>query len=367
MPLKNRFIRAATWEGLAAPDGSVTPELIEMMVALAKGGVGLIISSHSYVSRDGQGTPWQLGVYKDELVPGLKEMTAAVHKNGGKMILQLAHAGQYAEEKLTGAPPLVVSEPGGFPGQRGEILTKAGIRRLIGSYEKAAQRALNAGFDGIEIHSAHGYLLSQFLSPAYNQRQDEYGGGIENRIRIHRQIYDAVRARVGKACPVLIKMNCDDFADNGFTIEDSLKAAKHFSDMGIDGIEVSGGIIRTGKHSPSRPGILTEDKEAYFKEYARRFKERVTAPLILVGGLRSFTVADRIIRKGIADYISMSRPLIREPVLIRRWQNGDMRRSECRSDNLCFNPGFEGKGISCLTREIEKKGRGNPEMDSRFS
>ena len=367
MTLNNRFVRAATWEGLATEEGAVTPKLIEMMVRLAQGGVGLIISSHTYVSREGQGTPWQLGVYKDELVPKLKEMTAAVHEKGGKILMQLAHAGQYADEQMTGLPALAVSESGDFSERRVKIIIHEDIQRIVGAYAKAAKRAEEAGFDGIEIHSGHGYFLSQFLSPAYNKRQDAYGGSIENRTRIHLQIYHAIRDVVGKDYPIFIKMNCSDFMENGMEIDDSLSVAKLFADAGFDAIEVSGGIIRTGKRSPSRPGITTPDKEAYFKEYARRFKKEMKTPLILVGGLRSFEVAEKIIDDGVADYISMSRPFIREPDLIKRWKNGDLHKAECISDNLCFNPGFEGKGIYCVTRELAEKGEIGRQKATKFS
>lgn len=367
MSLKNRFVRAATWEGLATEKGEATPELMEMMASLAKGGVGLIITSHSYVSQEGQGTPWQLGVYDDKLIPKLEAMASAVHENSGKIVMQLAHAGLYAEVALTGRPALAVSDPAGFPEGNIKTITPVEIQRLVSSYAQAAKRAQVAGFDGLEIHSGHGYLLSQFLSPAYNKRQDEYGGAIENRVRIHLQIYQAIREVVGTDYPIMVKMNGSDFIENGLTREDSLKAAKLFADAGFDAIEVSGGIIRTGKLSPSRPGITTEDKEAYFEEYATHFKRNIKTPLILVGGLRSFTIADRIVAEGIADYISMSRPFIREPDLINRWKNGDLRKAECKSDNLCFNPGFEGHGVYCVTRELEKNKISGQHTTSRFS
>lgn len=367
MRLKNRFVRAATWEGLASTEGEVTPELVEMMTTLAKGGVGLIISSHAYVSPEGQGTPWQLGVYKDELIPKLREMTSAVHDNGGKIIMQLAHAGQFAEEQLTGRPALAVSNSDDFSDRHIKIITDKDVQRIVGSYSQAAKRAKEAGFDGIEIHSAHGYFLSQFLSPAFNKRIDEYGGSIENRTRIHLMIYHSIREAVGDDYPILIKINCGDFIANGITIDDSLYMAKLFSQTGFDAIEVSGGIIRTGNLSPSRPGISTVDKEAYFQEYASRYKKEISTPLILVGGLRSFEVAEKIILDGIADYISMSRPLIREPDLINRWEKGDLRKAECKSDNLCFNPGFGGKGIYCVTREIEQKKKSSQDISSRFN
>jgi len=367
MSLKNRFVRAATWEGLATEKGEATPELIEMMASLAKGGVGLIITSHSYVSQEGQGTPWQLGVYDDKLIPKLEAMASAVHENSGKILMQLAHAGLYAEAALTGRPALAVSDPADFPEGNIKTITPVEIQRLVSSYAQAAKRAQAAGFDGLEIHSGHGYLLSQFLSPAYNKRQDEYGGAIENRARIHLQIYQAIREVVGTDYPIMVKMNGSDFIESGLTREDSLTAAKLFADAGFDAIEVSGGIIRTGKLSPSRPAITTEDKEAYFEEYAKHFKINIKAPLILVGGLRSFTIADRIVAEGIADYISMSRPFIREPDLINRWKNGDLRKAECKSDNLCFNPGFEGHGVYCVTREREKNKISGQHTTRRFS
>jgi 2,4-dienoyl-CoA reductase-like NADH-dependent reductase (Old Yellow Enzyme family) len=366
LSLKNRFMRAATWEGLATPAGEVTSDLIERMVVLAKGGVGCIISSHSYVSPEGQGTPWQVGIYTDEFVPKLREMTAAVHDNDGKIVMQLAHAGQYAEVQLTGLPALAVSVDNSLSDKNIKAVTHEDIRRIVASYSQAARRAHDANFDGIEIHSGHGYFLSQFLSPAYNNRQDEYGGSIDNRARIHLQIYHAVREVVGKDYPLMIKMNCADFIENGLTADDSLLVAKLFADAGFDAIEVSGGIIRTGNLAPSRPGITTVEKEAYFKEYSRSFKSRIHIPLILVGGLRSFEVVDKIVADGIADYISMSRPLIREPDLINRWQAGDLRKAECKSDNLCFTPGFEGKGVYCVTREMERN-KISGQVTSRFS
>jgi len=355
MSLSNRFVRSATWEGLATTDGAITPKLIERIVELAKSEIGLIISSHSYVSKEGQATPWQIGIHKDELISGLKELTGAVHKVGGKILLQLAHAGNYAEESLTKKPPLLVSNFEGFAETEHKEITQNEIEKLIKSYTTAAVRAKKAGFDGIQIHSAHGYLLSQFLSPVFNKRQDEYGGSIENRARIHLEIYHSVRRAVGQNFPILIKMNCGDFVENGLDIKESIQVAKLVSSAGFNAIELSGGFIKTGKLSPSRPGINTQDKEAYFQKYAREIKNEIAIPLILVGGIRSFEVAEKIILEGTANYISMSRPFIREPDLIKRWLSGDRNRSKCISDNLCFAPGFNGKGVYCVTKERDAK------------
>jgi 2,4-dienoyl-CoA reductase-like NADH-dependent reductase (Old Yellow Enzyme family) len=354
MKLSNRFVRSATWEGMAADDGACTPKLIDLMAALAEGGVGLIISSHTYVSPEGQASPWQLGIYRDELVPGLESMTKAVHEKGGKIVMQLAHAGYFAFAKLTGQPPLAPSDVDGFAKGPRRKMTVADIQNVVDAYGAAAKRAQHAGFDAVQIHSAHGYLLSQFLSPAFNQRNDQYGGDISNRAQALIEVLQSVRSAVGKDYPVLVKMNCQDFIDNGLALEDSLQVGAMLAENGIDAIELSGGVLIGGKLSPSRMGIKTEEKEAYFQQDAIAFKKQVDVPLILVGGNRSFQVAERLVDQGVADYISISRPLIREPDLINRWKAGDRSRATCLSDNLCFGPGGKGQGIYCVTEERQK-------------
>ncbi len=191
MELSSRFVRSATWEGMATEDGSVTPKLTETLLALAKGGVGLIITGNAYVLPEGQARPWQLGIYKDELIKGLQEMTAAVHGFGAKIAVQVALAGKLSEGQLIGRPPLVVSDFEGLSKSPRQEMTTDYIRELVVAFADAAGRAKAAGFDGVQIHSAHGYLLNQFLSPAFNHREDEYGGGIENRARVHLEIFQA--------------------------------------------------------------------------------------------------------------------------------------------------------------------------------
>ena len=356
--LANRFVRSATWEGMASEeDGTVTSQLIDTMVALADGEVGLIISGHAYIRPEGKAGPRQLGVYKDDLIEGLKEMTSAVHQHGGKIVMQLAHAGRFAAQKLTGLPRMVVSDAEGTSSLPKQEMTPADIQDLVTAFADAARRAKSAGFDGVQIHAAHGYLLSQFLSPASNQRQDEYGGDVGNRVRVLGEAYRAIREVVGDAYPVLIKINCRDFADDGLSLDDSLYAARMLAEEGLDAVEVSGGLLTGGKLSPSRVGINSEEKEAYFREEARAFREQIDIPLILVGGMRSMEVAEHLINDGVTDYISLSRALIREPGLIKRWKSGDLRRALCKSDNLCFKPALEGRGIYCLTEEREKQKR----------
>jgi 2,4-dienoyl-CoA reductase-like NADH-dependent reductase (Old Yellow Enzyme family) len=234
-------------------------------------------------------------------------------------------------------------------------MTVEDIREIVKSYGSAAKRAQTAGFDGVQIHAAHGYLLSQFLSPAFNRRNDAYGGNIRHRARAVVEVLQQIRQSVGQKYPVLIKMNCRDFIENGLVLEDSLEVGRMLVSEGIDAIELSGGVLVGGKLSPSRMGIKSEEKEAYFQDDARAFKEKLHVPLILVGGNRSFQVAERLIDEGIADYISICRPLIREPDLINRWRAGDLSKAACVSDNMCFRPAQKGEGIYCLTEKRERK------------
>jgi len=354
MVLANRFVRSATWEGMAGDDGSATAGLIDYIAALARGGIGLIISSHAYVSRDGQAGHWQLGAYGDELVPGLTALAAAVHENNGKIALQLAHAGFFADAKLIGHPPWAVSDIEGIARTPRRELTAEEIGRIVRAFAAGAKRAKEAGFDAVQIHAAHGYLLSQFLSPAFNRRADEYGGNIENRARALREVLGAIRGAVGPDYPVLAKMNGRDYIDNGLGLEDSLQVGRMLAEGGIDAIELSGGVLTGGKLSPSRTRIDSEEKEAYFRQEAKVFREHTGVPLILVGGNRSFQTAERMAAEGAADYISLSRPLIREPGLINRWKSGDLARSACISCNRCFGPAIAGEGISCVAEKEEK-------------
>jgi 2,4-dienoyl-CoA reductase-like NADH-dependent reductase (Old Yellow Enzyme family) len=349
--LDNRFVRSATWEGLAGDDGSVTDRLIQAMVDLARGGVGLIITGHAYVLQEGQAGPWQLGVYKDELVPGLARMAQAVHAAGGKIVLQLAYAGVFGVAK----PVRVVSDFPELGDKPRRELTLDDAAALPQAYAKAARRAREAGFDGIELHSAHGYLLSQFLSPYFNRRTDQYGGTIENRSRVHVEVLQAIREVVGPDYPILAKINGQDFAEGGLELGDSLEAARRLARAGLDAIELSGGLLTNRKLSPSRMGINQPEKEAYFREEAWTFRQAVNLPLILVGGIRSPEVAEALLLNGTADYFSMSRPFIREPGLVARWQSGDRSPAKCLSDNQCFAPGFKGLGVRCVVDHPENK------------
>jgi len=354
LKLENRFVRSATWEGMAAEDGSCTPKLVNLMADLARGGVGLIISSHAYVQKVGQAGNNQLGIHNDDMLPGLQKMTAAVHGQRGKIVCQLAHAGFFANAKLSGQTPMAPSAVEGIAKSPRKEMTKHDIDNVIEAFAAAAGRAKSAGFDGVQIHGAHGYLISEFISPWFNHRNDGYGGSVENRARLALEVLRAIRNTAGIDFPVLIKLNCKEFTDGGLEPQEFLQVGKMLADAGIDAIEVSGGLPISPKTRPSQLGINKEEKEAYFQEQAKALRKQTDTPVILVGGNRSFHVAERLVAEGVADYISMSRPLIREPHLINRWKAGDLTKSACVSDNMCFQPASEGKGIYCVTEKREK-------------
>lgn len=333
MTLANRFVRSATWAGMATDEGACTPQLIDLVAGLADGGVGLIITGHTYVHRHGQHQPWQLGIYSDDLIPALQHMTEAVHDRGGKIVLQLGYGGAYLSKS------------------RVRMMTGKDIREVVDAFGQAALRAKKAGFDSVQIFAAHGFLLSQFLCPRYNDRTDAYGGSIQNRTRVLMEVLQSVRNAVGQNYPVLVKLNCQDFVENGLILEDSIRVGVMLEEGGIDAIELSGGLLNIASLLENK--LDSEADEAPFQDAARAFKEKIRVPLILVGGIRSYGVAERLVEEGTADYISMCRPFIREPDLVNRWKAGDLRKATCISCNNCVQIAQHGKGVSCVPLEEE--------------
>jgi len=353
MTLANRSVRSATWEGLANEDGTTTSRLNDLMVELARGGVGLIITGLVYVDKSGQSDPWQLGIDRDECISGLSEMTSAVHKAGGKIVVQLSHAGCHSDASLTGMEPMGPSVMENENGPFCREMTKQDIDRMVSDFGLAALRAKEAGFDGIQLHAAHNFMMTQFLSPFYNKRSDDYGGSVAGRARIVLKILQKVQAEVGIHYPVIIKLNSEDFIDGGFSVDEMLEVSTMLENAGVDAIELSGGLIKySGKFGPARPGLLkTEEEEVYYTQAARRYKLQCKVPLMLVGGIRSYTVVEKLLGEGLADYVSFCRPLIREPGLINRWKSGDTSKATCLSDNLCSGPARSGRGLWCVVEE----------------
>ena len=238
-------------------------------------------------------------------------------------------------------------------------MTKKEIEEIVSAFGDGARRAKEYGFDAVQLHAAHGYLINQFLSPLTNQRTDEYGGPVENRCRFLLEVYRRVRFAVGPDFPVFAKLNGSDNLEGGLDINDAVYAARLLDNEKIDAIEVSGGTSASGEKGAVRMKIDRPDREAYNLALAGEIKKAVRCPIMVVGGFRSLEVIQKaLIEQGI-DYISMARPFIREPQLIKRWQEGDRSPARCISCNGCFEPGIKEGGIYCV---VEKK-----EADKRTS
>ena len=348
----NRFVRSATHEFMAEDDGTVTDRLVNLNRRLAEGEVGLIITGNAYVHLNGKSAPRQTGVSEDRFIDGLSLIPAAVHAFPSKVFIQLAHGGRQTKERYCGCVPMApsaVRDPSSNITPR--EMTGGEIRATIEDFIQAASRAKKAGFDGAQLHAAHGYLLSSFISPHTNRRTDEWGGTTAGRARIITEIITGIKKLAGPGFPVIIKLNSTDFLPTGLTLGESIEIAAILEKAGVDGIEVSGGMSEAGKAS-MWPGQRPEDEEGYFVESAAAIKKAVGVPVFGLGGNRTFAVMERFVREGKVDLVSLSRPLIREPHLVKKFRTGEIRKSECISCNKCFNV----RGISCA--QLKRTGFG---------
>ncbi len=347
LELKNRLVRSATAERMSDEDGRPEQAMIDLYADLARGGVGLIITGHAFVHESGKAHPTMTGVHRDDLIPSLQALSEVAHREGGKLVMQINHAGRQTSQETIGRTPVAPSPvPRVKDGPRPHELTEAEVVELIAAFGKAAGRAKEAGFDGVQLHGAHGYLINQFCSPATNWRRDGWGGAVARRLRFLEEVAAAVRDEVGGDYPLLIKLGIQDFVRDGLTLDDGVEIVRHLADWGIDAVEISCGI----GGSSSRKDILKPEDEAYFLPQARRAREMTDLPIILVGGMRSLGVMESILEEGAADFISMSRPLIREPHLPRQWQEGRTEPAACISCNNCW-PGPGEYGIACRTTQ----------------
>lgn len=341
--LRNRIIRSATWERAANDNGTLTNKLYKIYNQLSKGELGLIITGFANVLVSEKPQPKMMGIYDDSFIEEYKKLTNLIHNNNSKIVMEIVCGGS---QSLYNLGKKVILGPSAVPEMKTGIIpkemTKSDIIKLIKSFANAAYRIKASNFDGVQIHAAHGYLLSQFLNPYYNQRKDLYGGSIEKRSRIIFEIYEKIREKVGKDFAVLIKLNCRDFVDDEFTFEESKFVCKKLAEMGIDAIEISGGIKASGEIS--RLNILKENDKAYFEQYACQIAEEVEKPIILNGGIRSLETINRILRTTKIEYFSLSRPFLAEPHFVKRWLEGNIKKSRCISCNKCFS----NKGNICI-------------------
>jgi 2,4-dienoyl-CoA reductase-like NADH-dependent reductase (Old Yellow Enzyme family) len=356
MELKNRIVRSATTSYWSDDHGMIRPEIIDLYRKLAAGDIGLIIKGHLYVQDAGKAHTGMAGISHDFHIPRLKALTEEVHKYDAKIVAQLNYGGMYSVVDRAGPSPYVGDA------WKARRLSSAEIHDIIEAFGTAAERAIAAGFDGVQIHGAHGYLISQFLSRRVNRRTDEWGGTLEKRMRLLRDVYGAIRAKVGGDVPVLLKLNCDDFSPRGFTIADSVTVAEGLCDMGVNAIEVSGGGV--GRQPDLRGRAQSLDpafREASFAGYATKIREATRpTPLALVHGIRTLRCMQAIVDTGMADLVSMSRPFIREPDLVTRLQSGQ-GTAACTSCGICSSPGVFGKMmLRCHLDEADNRGRSLP-------
>ena len=284
---------------LATTEGAVTEKLIEHYTHRSRA-LGLLIVEHSYVSLDGRISERQLGIYDDSLVLGLETLSSNVHATGTPIVIQINHAGRIASEETTGTKPVAPS-----PNGNARELQVQEIEALTEAFAKAAERAMKAGFDGVEVHGAHGFLLNQFFSPLVNRRRDRYGGSLKNRVRFPLEVVERVKERVGGRL-LLYRLGSDDLDPKGTKIEDSKKFAVKLQEAGVDIIDVSGGLCG------SRPAEL-QNRRGYFIPQAQQIKEVVNVPVIGVGGITEPEYANSLILEGRVDLVAVGRALLEDP------------------------------------------------------
>jgi NADH:flavin oxidoreductases, Old Yellow Enzyme family len=341
--MKNRFIRSGLYTGLGGENGRLTPEIYKIYEDLAKGGVGTIITGYCYIKDDDQANQNMVGIHDDSCIEDFKRFTDMIHSHNTNVIIQIACGGSLTYMPAEGR---TILGPSAVANQTTKItptpITKEQIKELARTYGEAALRAKKSGFDGVEIHAAHGYFLSQFLCPYLNRRTDEYGGSIENRARILFDVYREVRMAVGDDYPIFFKINSADYMENGLTVTDSLYVAERLAALGVDAIDVSGGnesITESIENNltTARKGVANNiEKESYFKDYAIELSKRVSIPVILVGGNRHIDLMEEILNNSNIEYFALGRPLTCEPNLINRWALGDTRNTKCVSCNQCY-------------------------------
>jgi len=369
MGIKNRLVRSATHEGMCDANGFPTQALFKLYERLAKGGVGLIVTGYAFVSRDGR-SPFigMQGIDTDAHIPEYRKLVDHVHQYDVSIAMQIVHAGRQTTQEAIGIQPVAPSRvKDRLYLHTPREMTEGDIERVIGDFAQAARRVRESGFDALQFNAAHGYLLSEFLCPHTNRRRDQWGGSVENRMRIISEVYSRCREQVGEDFPILIKMNAYDTMKNGLRLEEGVRMAQMMADMGFDGIEVSCGIMEDGnslargdlpldvfvdewpiykRKSPLYKFVMTRFGHkiikpvpytpAYNVESANQIKSLVNVPVFVVGGITERQTMEDIIHKGSADYISLCRSLISDPKFPEKIRAGSDEPSRCIHCNLCL-------------------------------
>jgi 2,4-dienoyl-CoA reductase-like NADH-dependent reductase (Old Yellow Enzyme family) len=351
LTLPNRLVRSATAEMLADDAGRPSQALADLYRELARGGVGLIITGHMYVAPVGKGHPQMSGIYDDDLIPDLRRLTDAVHDEGGRIGVQINHAGRQTRSDDVEHPIGPSDEEVVPPGRGARAMTSEEIEATIDAFAQAARRAIEAGFDAVQIHAAHGYLVSQFLSPLANRRDDDWGGSLENRMRFLGSVARACRDAVGSDVPLLVKLGMRDEAEGGLSLDEGAAVVAALAGFGFDAVELSGGVAETPRFNIVAEIELGID-EGYFRPFAQRAQKATDLPVLLVGGFRSAAVMQEVLESGDVQFISMCRPLICEPDLPHRLAAGQPA-SACVSKNRCW-PKSRGDGVSCKCKGVKR-------------
>jgi len=382
--IKNRFVHSATYEAMATPEGEVTEKLIKRYRRLAKNEVGLIIPGYMYVNQVGKCGPFQTGLDKDNLIPGLKKLVDTVHQNGSKIFVQLVHAGRQTTKDFTSHRPVGPSDHGRDPFYmvRPRPLKEYEIDDVIEDFGEAVRRAVTTGVDGIQLHCAHGYLINQFLSPFFNKRQDQWGGSDENRFRFLKEVIRESRKKMPEGMPLIVKLNTNDYTPkNGLNPNMAATYAKWLYEAGINGVEISCGTGVYSLFNTCRGEVPIKElvsgmplwkkplgwmmmksiegkfnlEEGYNVEAAKLIKPMINGlPLLTVGGFRRLAHMQEVVEKGTSDFISMSRPFIREPQLVKDFTEGKKEIATCESCNKCLAAVIANKPVQCYNKGFRK-------------
>ena len=350
--IANRLVRAGTSECMAPPSGDITDAHIALYETLARHGVGLIFTGHMFCERRGQYERGQTAIDADERIPGLTRLAAAVHRQGGKIFAQIAHAG--SQSLIAGNRPLAPSPvANAMTGRDVAEASGAEIAATVEAFGQAARRALEAGFDGVHIHGANGYLISEFSSPVTNRRTDGWGGDAAGRDRLALEIVRRVRAAVPRTHGLSMKLGFVDAVAGGLGLDESVPRAGRLVAAGLDAIEVSSNVM-LGYADSAMPYVAVDRsraladlllhrvlrgapaREAYFRPWAHALRAKVDTTIVLVGGLRRTETMEEILKSRDADFLALARPFVREPDLVRQLENGRRGRLDCTSCNLCL-------------------------------
>lgn len=342
LELENRFARSATWDAAADGSGAVTEASLALYRELGRGRIGLIFSGFAYVSGIQQAAIQQYGIHDDAMIPGLRRMVDAARSNGTKIAVQIGGAGIQL-----GLLPPREGEMHAAVSARPEVdrphreMSDDEVEATIDDFVAAAVRGREAGFDAIQLHGAHGYLMSQFQSPLSNRRDDRWGGSPENRRRFHLEVVRRIRRAIGDDFPLMIKYGVKDGSDDGLSLEEGVETARQMVAAGLDAIEVSTGI------GDVVPTVSKGDERTPYREFAAAVGQAVDVPVIAVAGIRRLATAEDIVASGDADMVALSRPLIREAGLVARWRNGETAPATCISCNRCLTISARGEPLEC--------------------